>query len=116
MTTSKSAMLAVIALASIAQARAHDVYPIQSEPDVLALIQAPRLFTPVLSHDGKWVAYLRRRTSLAENGYHYAAVLRAADGSAGERVIAEGPAVTGENGGGFLVWSPTQLELALSVP
>jgi dipeptidyl aminopeptidase/acylaminoacyl peptidase len=83
---------------------------------VLAIVQAPDFFNPVLSADGTWLAYLRRSTTLAENGYRYAAVVRRSDGSGAERVLAEGKVVTNPFGGGFLAWSPTGRELAFSVP
>jgi dipeptidyl aminopeptidase/acylaminoacyl peptidase len=83
---------------------------------VLALVQAPGLFDPVLSEDGLWVAYLRRTTSLEENGYRYAAVVRRTDGSGAEQILVQGKVITSPFGGGFLAWSPVGGELAFSVP
>lgn len=90
--------------------------PVETEQDVLALVQAPGFFSPVLSADGDWLAYLRRRTLLGENGYRYAAVVRRSDGSGGEQVLAEGGLVTSPYGGGFLAWAPTEQVLAFGVP
>ncbi len=90
--------------------------PAEAGQDVLALVRAPGFFSPVLSADGTWLAYLRRSTTLEENGYRYAAVVRRTDGSGAERVLVEGKVVTSPYGGGFLAWSPVGEELAFSVP
>lgn len=90
--------------------------PAAGEEDLLALAQAPEIFSPVLSADGTWLAYLRRRTTLDDNGYRYAAVVRRTDGSGSERVLVEGARVGSPYGGGFLAWSPVAAELAFSVP
>ena len=90
--------------------------PAEAGEDVFALVQAPDFFSPVVSADGNWVAYLRRRTTLEENGYRYAAVVRRTDGSGTERILVEGKVVGSPFGGGFLAWSPVREELAFRVP
>lgn len=109
-------LFSLFALASPLASATASPPALAAESDVLVIAQAPGFFSPVLSADGRWLAYLRRSTTLTENGYRYAAVVRRSDGSGAERVLEEGKVVSSPFGGGFLAWSPVREELAFSVP
>ena len=94
---------------------AADAPPIAVDKDTSARLLAKDFSSPVLSADGKWVAYARRTASFTDNGYRFEAVLERANGEGAEQVLGQS-GITSQYAGVFLSWSPVKNELAFRVP
>jgi dipeptidyl aminopeptidase/acylaminoacyl peptidase len=115
-TVMKMAMSVLALAVAMPMAFGAEAAPATVDQDTSARLLAKDFTEPVLSADGKWVAYVRRTASFEENGYRYAAVLKRADGKGMEEVLAQSAVVTSMYAGAFLSWSPSKSELAFRVP
>lgn len=87
--------------------------PIQIDPAIAAVVQAPSIQQPQLSPNGAWLLYTRRQGLIPENSHQYSLWVAATDGSSEPTCVHNAPASSDLFGGLEAEWSDDSSRIAV---